>query len=148
MVGRILSMNNFAHRDQVLKLPESSLIVMNVRKRLRLPPNSTVKDPGRPVRMRKLLAPAVVLERTHLGQSLSLDQVEEPCDIAGEAVVDDVKENQRSQRKLKARRARRRTSVHSDLVKSAEADVMLEKLAASISRETLLAARPHRTRTH
>ena len=32
-------------------------------------------------KMRKLLAPAVLLDRTYLGQSLSLDQVEEPRDV-------------------------------------------------------------------
>ena len=44
-----------------LQLAESSQIAMKVRKRI--PPNSTLEAPGRLVWMRKLLAPAVVLER-------------------------------------------------------------------------------------
>ena len=60
-------MNNYAHRDRVLNLIEISQIAMKVRKRH--PPNSSLEAPGRPVRMRKFLAPAFVLERTHLGQS-------------------------------------------------------------------------------
>ena len=110
--------------------------------RERLPPNSTLEAAGRLVRIRKLLALAVVLERTHLGQSLSQEQVEEPSDIVGKVAADDVdddsdsssgtciqKENKRSQRKLKARRARRRTRVHSELLKPASADTMMEKPA-------------------
>ena len=115
---------------------------MKVRKRLA--PKSTLEAPGRPVRMWKLLTPAFVLERTLFGQSLSLDHVEEPSDMFGKAVADDVddnsdsssetymqKENKRGQRKLQAHRARRRTRVHSQLFMSALADTVLEKLAVT-----------------
>ena len=82
-------MKKFAHRDRVLKLEESRRIAMKVRKRL--PPNSTSEVQGRPVRMRKLLAAAVVLERTHFGQ------MGEPDGIVGKAEADD---GERPQREL------------------------------------------------
>ena len=135
-LARILSMKNFAYRDRMLKLPESRRIAMKVLQRL--PPNSASEVPGRPVRMRmrKLLTPAVVLDRTQLGRSLSSDQMEEPKDIVGKAEgrrgrrqrellrnLYPEKCNQR-QIKLKARRARRSNRVHSELLKSASVEAM------------------------
>ena len=104
-----------------------------------------IGTPGRPGRMRKLVALAVVLERTHIDQGLSLDQVEEQGGSATKAVADDLDddsdsypetciqktENKQSQIKLKACRARRRTRVHSDLLKSGSTDTMLVELAVT-----------------
>ena len=126
---------------------ESSQIAVKVRKRL--PPNSTLEAPGRPVRMRKLLAPDVV----HLGQSLSLDQVDQVTSLEKAwrttwttATVSLKLTSRKKTRKVganvKARRARRRTRVHSELLRSASADAKLAKPAREcdtvISRETLL----------
>ena len=136
---------------------------MKVRKRL--PPNSTSEAPRRLVRMGNLLAPPLTLVRTHLGQSLSLDQVEEPSDIVGKAVADDVdedcdssseaciqEESKQRQRKPEARRARSDSSpLRAPAVRfsgdagNAGSDHPHTNAPHSISREALLAARPHRT---
>ena len=118
-----------AHRDGVLKLPESRRIAMMVRKRL--PSNSTcakeeVADSGR---------------RTHLGQSLSLDQMGEPSGFVGEAEADEDRGSsfesciQKNTTKGKEhwRLAEHDVEVESFLSswKSASAEMMLEKLAVT-----------------
>ena len=81
MIGPNSEHEEFCQPRSSFEAPESRRIAMKVRRRL--PPNSTSEVPGRPLLRRKLVAPSVELDRTQLGQSLSLDQMGEPGDIAG-----------------------------------------------------------------
>ena len=119
--------------------------------------------------MRKLLAPAVLLGRTNLGQSLPLAQLGEQSGSAGKAVADNedgdrdsssetctqTEEKMQSQKKKKARLGtasvsspRRPPEVRINRHDARETGSHYPHTNAihSISRETLLAAGPHRKR--
>ena len=93
-----------------------------------------LEAPRRFVRMRKLLAPVVVLGEASCGpvgrakrqRWKSRDDDSDSSETSLQTIG-----KKRSQRKLTARQARRRSRVHADLLKFASAQTMLENLAVT-----------------
>ena len=124
---RVLSVKDFA-RDRVLNIVNSSRTAMWMRRRS--PPSSMLDAPHHLVRMRKLLAPPLKLDRSRLALRLLLNQLERQKGNVGRILAGD--EDGGSDKSSEALFPD--TGPHTNATHS-------------ISRETVLAPRPHKKST-